>query len=179
MNVSASLQLTQKGEDELKRRVYKLGMKKRSLLILLEKPQTIEHVLKRTVLPADEFEAEVQSLVSEGFLISDVAMGAPPSRGPASVAPPAAATAATQPSSTEFYIDEEIILSEAKFLLTDFCVDSFGTASQAFVDQIRACSKTQDFVGCFARTLAEAKRRCPEHVPALLALVKEINDTAA
>jgi hypothetical protein len=154
--------------------VYKLGMKKRSLLILLEKPQTIEHVMKRTVLPADEFEAEVQSLVNEGFLVADVAIGAPPSQGPASIAPPAA-----QPSSTEFYIDEEIILSEAKFLLTDFCVDSFGTASQTFVDQIRACSKTQDFVGCFARTLAEAKRRCPEHVPALLALVKEINDTAA
>jgi hypothetical protein len=174
MNVSGSLQLTQKGEDELKRRVYKLGMKKRSLLILLEKPQTIEHVLKRTVLPADEFEAEVHSLVSEGFLVADVALDASPSRGPASVASPAA-----QPSSTDFYIDEDIILSEAKFLLTDFCVDSFGTGSQVFVDEIRACSKTQEFGSCFARALAEAKKRCPERVPTLLALVKEINDTAA
>ena len=43
MDLSTFVKLTAKGSDEIKNRTYRLSMKKRSLLILLNSPRSIEH----------------------------------------------------------------------------------------------------------------------------------------
>ena len=150
MDLSASLNLTEKGLDEVKRRMYKLSIRKRSVLILLEQPHTVEHLLQKTVLHRDELMLEIENLVRDGFL----GIGGAPS-GSGHIAP-ASATAQGRPAEpvvipgdgSIFHLDEEIIISEAKFLLTDFCVDSFGTQSQAFVDEISACRSPESLGSC-------------------------------
>ena len=77
-----------------------------------------------------------------------------------------------------FELDEEIVLSEAKYLLIDFCVDSFGTQAQTFSNGVRSC-KTPEALGKYLRTIAEAaEKHCPERVPSLFKIIQEINETA-
>jgi len=147
-------------------------MKKRSLLILLTKPQTIEYLIHKTVLRPEEFLTEINTLVQDGFVatggnaalslnVSGLSRSAPASAGGAQI-----------------HIDDEVIISEAKFLLTDFSVDSFGTESQAFVDGIRACKTAQDLRLCLNTVFSAAEKLCPGQLPTLLNVIKEINATA-
>ena len=168
MDLSASLNLTQKGEDEVKRRAYKLSMKKRSVLILLDKPKPLDHVLAKSVFPRNEVIEEIEALIQDGFIASSGAVAAPRPLAPIS---PVVADGA-------FDLDDEIIVSEAKFMLTDFSVDSFGTQSQVFVDAIRACKKVQDIRLCLSEILAATEKQCPNRIPVLLGLINEINETA-
>lgn len=172
MNLSASLYLTPKGEDELKRRAYKLDVRKRSLMILLEKPQTVDHLAHKTVLHLDEFLAEINTLVNEGF----IAIGSDTTQ-PASV-PGLARNAPASAGTHHLHLDDEVILSEAKFLLTDFCVDSFGTQSQAFVDGIRACKTVKDLRSQLNAVFTATEKISPKQLPTLLDIVTEINATA-
>ena len=68
MDLSTSLHITQKGEDEVRHRAYKLSMKKRSVLILLDKPKPIEHVLAKSVFPQNEIVEEIKALIQDGFI---------------------------------------------------------------------------------------------------------------
>lgn len=161
--------MTQKGEDEIKRRTYKLDLRKRSLLILLNTPQTIEHLLQKTVLQPKDFLQEVKALLHAGFVdtIGDV--------GPNAAAPPALAKTVTD---AQIHLLDDIILSEAKFLLTNFSVDSFGTQSQALADSIRACKSVSDLRPQVNAIAAKTEMLCPAQLPTLIAVILEINATA-
>ncbi len=205
MDPNSSLALTDKGVDELKHRTCKLSIRKRSVLLLLEKPHTIEELLGRSVLQPDEFKLEIESLMREGFVRMGGANVAPPTAPAANAPPPAkpappqysndpfAALATMLPSSTPataaqttaplsiagtLQLHEDIVLSEAKYLLVDFSVDSFGTRSQVFADEIGACRSVEALTTCLHKVHTETQNRCPERLPALTAVVKAINDTA-
>ncbi len=204
MDPNSSLALTDKGVDEVKHRTCKLSIRKRSVLLLLEKPHTIEELLGRSVLQPDELKVEIESLMREGFVRMGGANAAPPTTPAANAAPPAkpappqyssdpfAALATMLPSSTPasaqptaplsnsgtLQLLEDIVLSEAKYLLVDFSVDSFGTRSQAFADEIGACRSVEALMTCLHKVHTETQNRCPERLPALTAVVKAINDTA-
>jgi hypothetical protein len=172
VDLLTSLKITQKGEDEVKRRVYKLSLKKRSVLILLEKPQSIQYILGKSMFPQGEIIEEIRTLITDQFIAVNVdaaprAAASDPGPGAAAIGPDAI-----------FHLYSGIVISEAKFLLIDFCVDYFGSNSQAFVDQISACSKEQELGLCLAKVLAAAQKQCPDRLPKLLSVVKEINDTA-
>lgn len=172
MNLSANLYITAKGEDEIKRRVYKLDMKKRSLLILLARPQSIEYLTSKSVLPPQEFSATVNSLIQDGFIATgDSAAVFVPAR------PSSPATQPPEAGST-IHIEDDVVISEAKFLLTNFCVDSFGTDSQEFVDTIRSCKSVGDIRYHLSTIYAAAEMRCPAQIPTLQNVVREINATA-
>ncbi len=169
MEASVSLHITPKGLDELDRRAYKLSTRKRSVLILLAKPQTVAELTRRSVFQEDIVE-DIQILVRDGFIALERA-GAGPAAAPETVA-------AVTPLAGELHLGEEVMLSEAKFLLVDFCVDSFGTQSQAFVDEIRTCRSAKD-LDVYLRTIVTATRRvCPHRFAILASVVNEINATA-
>lgn len=171
MDFSTSLKITPKGAEEIKSRTHKLGMKKRSVLLLLDQQQSIQYIVGKSVFPQAEIMAEIHELITEQF----IAAGA---NGAHANALPGPAAAAPGGSAGSFHLASGIIISEAKFLLVDFCVDNFGTQSQAFVDQIRACSKEGELGFCLAKIVTAAKQQCPDRLPSLLGLVAEINDTA-
>jgi hypothetical protein len=173
LNLSSSLHITPKGDDELKRRVYKLDMKKRSLLILLSRPQSIENLASKTVLPQEEFNAAIITLIQDGFVSTGGAVAN--SDFAASSHSNSQSTAA---ASLAIYIEDDVVLSEAKFLLTNFSVDSFGTDSQAFVDKIRSCKSVGDVRHHLNTIHAAVEERCPAQLPTLHDVIREINATA-
>ena len=202
MDSSASLSLTDKGIEEVKHRTCRLPIRKRSILLLLETPHAIEHLLQKTVLQPDEFKLEIENLMREGF-VSMSAGGTPMSMPTHSTAKPSAsapqysadpfaalappvpksASAAAHPSlspsgQVDFTLLEDIILSEAKYLLVDFCVDSFGTRSQSFADEIGSCRNADSFSVCLTKVFSETRTHCPERLSALTGVVKAINETA-
>ncbi len=164
MNSSASLSLSPKGVDEALNRTYKLNIRQRSVLILLGKPQTVEYILqKQQLLNQDEVIEIINQLVSEGFV--EVSGGSMPrSSAPA--------------ASGNIQLLEGIVISEAKFLLVDFCVDSFGTQSQAFVDELGGCKNEKNLQLCLKNIYAAIETHSPDRLPALMKIVGEINATA-
>jgi hypothetical protein len=166
VNSSIKLHITQKGIDEIQQRVYKLNIKKRSVLILLETPHSIEEVMHKTVFPRDEIAEEILALIQDGFISQGENGGA--------LAPSISAGISLK----NLQLDDEIILSEAKFLLSDFCVDSFGTQSKGFGEDIRACHDVAHIRQCLQKIFELTTKHCPEQLPKLLEIVKEINETA-
>jgi hypothetical protein len=166
VDTSASLHITPKGVEEVQHRVYKLNIKKRSILIQLEKPHTIEQILHNTVFPHKEIIEEIESLLREGFM----RLG-----GSNEVPEPQKNDASTQKSLS---LDDEIIVSEAKFLLSDFCVDSFGTQSKELAEEIRACHDVECVRSFLNKTYALTEKQSPKQLPRLMEVIKEINDTA-
>jgi len=160
------LHITQKGIDEVQRRIYKLNIKKRSVLLLLETPHSIEEVLHKTVFPHNEITEEILALIQEGFIHQGESGGI--------LTPSVRSTA----SAKDLKLDDEIILSEAKFLLSDFCVDSFGTQSKGFGEDIRACHDVEHIRQCLDKIFELTGKHCPDQLPKLFAIIKEINETA-
>ena len=171
---SSCLQITPKGVEEIKRRTYRLDMKKRSLLILLERPQLVEYLATKTVLPQEEFTVAINLLLAEGFL--SVVSGASSDVTDAAVAQrmPGGSRTAPEPS---IYLGNGIVLSEARFLLTNYCVDSFGTDAQSHVAAIRQCKDVTELRHQLAAIYASTERICPHRINALREIIHEINAT--
>lgn len=165
MDPSTSVCITQKGTDEVKNRTYKVGMKKRSVLICLEKPHTIEYLLTKSVFPPPEIIAEIQALAQDGF-VTLIKEGSP------------LPVAIESVSSNRFHLKDEIVLPEAKFLMIDFWVDCFGMESESFTEAIQACESVRDLGGCLGSIVAAVEEQCPDQMPALNKLIREINATA-
>jgi hypothetical protein len=164
MNSSASVSLTPKGVDEALNRTYKLNIRQRSVLILLGKPQTIDYILqKQQLFNQDEVMEIINQLVSEGFVA--VSGGTIPG-------------ASAPTSGGNIQLMEGIVISEAKFLLVDFCVDSFGTQSQTFVDELGGCKNEKNLQLCLKNIYAAIETHSPDRLPALMKIIGEINATA-
>lgn len=171
MDLSASVSITEKGLAEVKTRAHKLGMKKRSILISLEKPHTIEYLISRSVFPGAELAQEIQALAGEGFVCLSREVDAP--RVDVSNVTPA-----THAIRVTYDLLDEIVLAEAKFLMIDFWVDNFGTQSEEFTEEIQACESISHLRACLNNIVAVTEKQCPGQLPALGNLVKEINKTA-
>lgn len=162
MNLSGcSISLTPKGLDEAMNRTYKVNVKYRSVLIHLgTKPQPVERTLHiHSVFEPDEVIETISGLIREGFVALHDAEAA-------------------APSGEDFRLQDGIIVSEAKFLLVDFCVNSFGTQSQMFTNEIGKCKTEQNLRVCLRNIFAVALESCPDRLPSLLKVVTEINKTA-
>ena len=165
MDLSANLSLTPKGVDEALNRTYKINIRLRSVLILLGKPQTIEYVLqKQQLLDREEVISIITQLVTEGFV--DAEGGVIPR-----------ATRASAPGGN-IQLLEGIVISEAKFLLVDFCVDSFGTQSQTFVDELAGCRNEKNLQLCLKNIYAAIEMHSPDRLPVLVKIIGVINATA-
>ncbi|MBV5336867.1 MAG: hypothetical protein J0653_02425 [Deltaproteobacteria bacterium] len=165
MDTSVSLHITPKGAEEVQHRVYKLNIKKRSILIQLVTPHTIEQILHNTVFPHKEIIEEIESLLREGFMRLGGNNEVPVQRNEA-------------PTQKNLTLDDEIIVSEAKFLLSDFCVDSFGTQSKELAEEIRACHDVACVRSFLNKTYTLTEKFSPGQLPRLMDVVREINDTA-
>jgi hypothetical protein len=157
------------GRDEIATRANKLGMRERTMLIMVDDKTTRSGLLSRSAHPSSG--DILDSLLARGFI--EILSG--PIHA---AAEDKAAFALSQAPAGSFSLDHEIIVSEAKFLLINFCVDNFGTQSQSLVDEIRACSRQQDVVIALGKVLAAVRKQCPSQLPLLLKLIREINATA-
>ena len=165
MNLTDSLRITAKGVDELKNRTHKLGMKKRSVLILLEVPRAVQYLIEKTVLPQAEVFSEVQSLVSEGFVKVSTGESEP------------AMARAPGTAGNEFALSDDIILPEAKFMLIDFCTDYFSSRAEVLAGEIRACQTPKALSVYLVGLVAFVDKNYPAQATGLRAVIKKIRDT--
>lgn len=162
MEASTRLSITAKGEDELKHRLYKLSIRKRSVLVSVEKPHTVAQVVERSVFQEDEILDEIRALENEGFVVFEGAE---------------ASTRKAARQRGRFELNDDIVLSEAKYLLIDFCVDSFGTHAQTLADGIRICKTPESLAKSLQAIAGAAEKQCPDRLPALFKIIQEINET--
>lgn len=164
MNLSDSVSLTQKGAEEISNRTYKLDIRHRSVIIFLGKQQTLERILEMQKLYNKEDIIEIlNNLAINGFISINGALK------------PQAAVSA---SSGKFQLVEGIIISEAKFLLIDYCVDSFGTQSQKFVDELGGCKNENSLQLCLKNIYTTTEIENPDRLSVLHKIISEINATA-
>jgi hypothetical protein len=162
MNLSdCSIALTPKGVDEAMHRTYKVNVKYRSVLIHLgTKPQSVEHTLHiQSVFGPDEIIEAISDLIREGFVAVHEAEAA-------------------APAAADLRLQDGIILAEAKYLLVDFCANSFGTQSQMYADEIGKCKNEQSLRVCLKNIYAVTLDSNPDRLPFLQKTVAEINQTA-
>ena len=196
MDHTATLHLTDKGTDEVAHRTFKLGIKLRSVLLLLHKPQTVEFALHKSVFPEEEVIGVIDTLVQEGFVQLEAGKPTEAEKPKAPAAPlhavsgfaQMAASQATAPAAAapkappvavgEFDLDEEIILSEAKFLLIDFCVDCFGMQAEKLTEDIRACKAVGTLGNLLKELITMVSKQKPDQLNALRETVRKINETA-
>jgi hypothetical protein len=68
--------------------------------------------------------------------------------------------------------------SQARFALSNFCLDQFGTNAQDLADVLELCTDLASLQEALNSIQMEVRNRCPDRLPALVACVDEINQTA-
>lgn len=177
MSVSGKdfLILTAKGSEELRTRTYKLDVKARNILFLIDKgAKTADAVLQKTIFPREEVLERISALI-DGLFVAIAGSGAPAAaanRGAANTTPTAAA------SSSHLSLLPDISLTEGRFSLSDFCLDHFGVRGQAMTDTLSRCDDVTSLQAALNTIVSEVHKLCPDQLPALIARVREINETA-
>jgi hypothetical protein len=145
--------LTPKGVEELRGKASKLDANARNFLSLIEQGYTTaEVILQRFVATAT-------------------------SDGTTPAAAPEATPSVADSMSERLRLKPGVSPSQARFVLSNFCLDQFGTQGKDFADAVEFCADVPSLQLALDNIRTEVKKLCPERRPALVACVREINDT--
>jgi hypothetical protein len=169
--------LTPKGVEELSERTHRLDARLRNILFLIQKgTPTVEAILQNSIFPEQEVIEKLRGLLKERFVQLDASArprtitGADPvTVGPAPfarTAPPAFPT-----------LDSDVPMSQARFVLCDFCLDYFGTKAQVMVEAIEGAANVAQLQQVLDRITAEVRKHFKDQLPVLMARVRDINQT--
>lgn len=67
--------------------------------------------------------------------------------------------------------------SQARFALSNFCLDVFGTAGQDLADVVEFCNDVSSLQMALDTIRSEIKKLHPQRRPDLVTVVREINET--
>jgi hypothetical protein len=190
--------LTLKGSEELAMRTYRLDLKVRNILFLIQKgTPTIEAILQNSIFPREEVVEKLRGLLREQF----VALGGGPSPAPAANATPSAPATLETPSgpgtleipapdtigappfartatSSFPLLEAGVSVSQARFVLCDFCLDQFGVKSQPLIDAINGSVDVQELQQVLDSVTGEIRKHCQDQLPVLMTRVHEINQSS-
>jgi len=168
--------LTLKGSEELSLRTYRLDIKLRSLLVLVQKcSPTVEAILQKSLFPRDEALERLRGLVKDQFVALDHGGSI---EAPATINGGSAARAAPQAESGYPVLEPGVSLSQARFGLSDFCLDTFGVEAQPLIDVISAAVDIAGLQGVVDQLVARARKgRQDSLLAALKAQVRDINES--
>jgi hypothetical protein len=163
--------LTPKGMEELRGRTPKLDATARSILSLIDQGTTVaESILQRSKLSRDQVIEGLRSLLSSGFIS--------PSTSDVTVQPTPESTPSVADSVSErLRLKPGISPSQARFALSNFCLDQFGTNGQDLADAVGFCTDVDSLQMALDNIRTEVKKLFPERRAALVACVREINET--
>jgi hypothetical protein len=164
--------LTPKGVEELRAKGSKLEANARSFLSLIEQGHpTAEGILQRSKASRDDVIEGLRLLLSNGLISTSTSDAAAPAPAPE----PAPSVADS--ISERLRLKPGISPSQARFVLSNFCLDQFGTAGKDLSDAVEFCTDVPSLQLALDNIRTEVKKICPERRPALVACVREINDT--
>lgn len=178
MNLQLFLTLTEKGYDELNNRTHKISMPKRSVLLLAQRILTIEQAIVKGVMVKDNALEAIVELARDGFI--SVVEKPFAQRSEANPTPNKQPTSATPViTGNGIIFSEDIILSEARFLLTNYCLDVFKMDSARFTNAISTCKTAAQASFCANQILSATIASHPDYLDRLKAIIMEINVTAS
>jgi hypothetical protein len=164
--------LTPKGVDELRARASKLEAGAKNFLSLIEQGYTTaETILQRSKASREEVIDGLRLLLSNSFIATATSDGTTPA------ATPEATPSVADSISERLRLKPGISPSQARFALSNFCLDQFGPAGKDFADAVEFCTDVASLQLALDNIRTEVKKLCPERRPALVACVREINDT--
>jgi hypothetical protein len=157
------LSLTPKGIEALRGGASKLDAIARNILSLIEQGSTsAEAILQRSKSRRDEVIDALRLLLRNGFVAT--ATSGRTARPGSSASVPLSLKLGVSPSQT-------------RFALANFCLDQFGTDGQHLADLVDVCSDVASLQQVLNAIRIEVDNRCPDRLPALVACVREINET--
>jgi hypothetical protein len=175
----ASLFLTSKGTEELRSRAHKLDFAARNILFLIQQGfTTAEAILQRSIFPRDAVSDKLRRLLTNEFVAVEGGPAADPRRAANAADTTDAATAGETPFDELVTLEDGISLAQARFALSDFCLDRFGVSGQDLVDAIDRCADLDSLQQVLGRIRLAVLERCRERLPELHRCVREINRTA-
>jgi hypothetical protein len=163
------LVLTAKGKEELRNHASQLEASARNILSLIEQGcRTTDTVLQRSMFPHNSVVDGLRRLLTNKFVA--LADDEPASRSGSSVD-------SARAGRRELRLNFGISPSQARFALSNFCMDEFGTDGQYLVDAVGLCNDVMSLQEVLNSIRAEIDERMPNRLPALIAAVREINET--
>ena len=161
--------LTAKGTEELRNHASKLDASARNILSLIEQGCTsTDAVLQRSMFPHNSVVDGLRRLLTNKLVaMADSEPAARPG-GPADSA---------RAGRRELRFKFGISPSQARFALSNFCMDEFGTDGQLLVDAVSLCNDVMSLQEVLNTIRAEVDERLANRLPALTACVREINET--
>jgi hypothetical protein len=163
--------VTPKGVEELRGRADKLDAGAKNILSLIEQGSTNpDAILQRSKAPRETVIDGLRWLISHGFVATGTSDGTT-----SSAAHDAASV--TSSISERLRLKPGISPAQARFLLTDFCLDHFGADGQVLANAVEFCTDVTSLQMALDNIRTEVKRLGPEGRSALVACVHEINET--
>lgn len=166
--------LTPKGMEELRGRTPKLDTGARNLLSLIDQGTTVaESILQRSSFTRDQVIEGLRVLLSNGFI--STATGDRPAKTASPDSPPSVSVADSV--SERLRLKPGISPSQARFALSNFCLDQFGANGQDLAEAVGLCTDVPSLQLALDSIRSEVKKLFPERRAALVACVREINET--
>jgi hypothetical protein len=161
--------LTSKGIEELRNHAFQLDVSARNILSLIEQGcKNSDAILQRSMFPHNTVVDSLRRLLTNKF----VAFADDEAISRAGGSPNAA-----RPGRRDLRLNFGISPSQARFTLANFCMDEFGTDGQFLVDAVSLCTDIMSLQEVLNSIRSEVEERLPGRMPALVACVRELNDT--
>jgi len=160
--------LTPKGTEELRSRAHKLDVTARNILYLIQLGSTTaEAILQRTIFPRDAVIDKLRRLLGNKFVAVAPGNGVLHSAAPLE-----------QPHLEQPHLEAGVSLSQARFSLSDFCLEQFGTQGRGLVDAVSLALDVAGLQQVLSRIRVEVQNRRPDRLTMLSDCVRDINKTA-
>jgi hypothetical protein len=75
------------------------------------------------------------------------------------------------------WLEAGVSLAQARFALSEFCLDQFGARAQGFMDAIDGCRDVAALQKVLILITADVQERHRERLPKLIDCAREINET--
>jgi hypothetical protein len=163
------LVLTSKGSEELRNHAFQLDVSARNILSLIEQGcKTADAILQRSMFPHTTVVDSLRRLLTNKFVAYAEDEPAPRAAGLPNTG---------RPARRDLRLNFGISPSQARFALSNFCMDEFGTDGQYLVDAVSLCNDVMSLQEVLNSIRADVDERYPGRISALTACVRGINET--
>jgi hypothetical protein len=163
------LVLTSKGTEELRNHAFQLDVSARNTLSLIEQGcKTADAILQRSMFPHNTVVDGLRRLLTNKFVAFAEDDPAPRAAGSPNTA---------RPGRRDLRLNFGVSPSQARFALSNFCMDEFGTDGQYLVDAVSLCTDIMSLQEVLNSIRSELEESVPDRMSALIACVRELNDT--
>jgi hypothetical protein len=161
--------LTSKGTEELRNHASQLDVSvKNTLSLIAQGCNTADAILQRSMFPHNTVVEGLRRLLTKKLVV--IADEEPAARAGGAAGP-------ARPSRRELRLNFGISPSQARFALSNFCMDEFGTDGQYLVDAVSLCNDVMSLQEVLNSVRTEIDERLPGRMTALVACIREINET--